>query len=61
LGPKCPVSLLYTLVKPVQMTNGKPLIPTDGAPDATAARAYSICTSLPDGLKTNLIVTIVES
>jgi len=28
------------------------LIPTDGAPDATAARAYSICTSLPDGLAT---------
>jgi len=33
-------------------TSGKPLIPTDGAPDATAARAYSICTSLPDGLTT---------
>lgn len=28
-----------------------PLIPTDGAPAATAARAYSICTSLPEGLK----------
>jgi len=35
------------------MTNGKPLIPTDGAPDATAARAYSICTNLPDGLQNN--------
>jgi len=34
----------------VTMTNSKPLIPTEGAPDATAARAYSICTSLPDGL-----------
>jgi len=32
------------------MATGKPLIPTEGAPDATAARAYSICTSLPDGL-----------
>ena len=28
-----------------------PLIPTDGAPAATAASAYSICTSLPDGLE----------
>ena len=27
-----------------------PLIPTDGPPAATAASAYSICTSLPDGL-----------
>jgi len=27
-----------------------PLIPTDGAPAATADRAYSICTSLPEGL-----------
>lgn len=28
-----------------------PLIPTEGAPAATAASAYSICTSLPDGLQ----------
>ena len=28
-----------------------PLIPTDKAPVATAWRAYSICTSLPDGLE----------
>lgn len=27
-----------------------PLIPTEGAPAATADRAYSIWTSLPDGL-----------
>jgi len=47
--------LLYTLCKAVQTMNGKPLIPTDGAPDATAARAYSIWTSLPDGLKNNTI------
>jgi hypothetical protein len=26
-------------------------MPTDEAPAATAARAYSICTSFPDGLK----------
>ena len=28
-----------------------PLMPTEGPPAATAARAYSICTNLPDGLK----------
>lgn len=28
----------------------KPLIPTDGAPEATAAKAYSIWTSFPEGL-----------
>ena len=28
-----------------------PLIPTEGAPAATAANAYSIWTSLPEGLK----------
>lgn len=28
-----------------------PLIPTEGAPAATAANAYSICTSFPDGLR----------
>ena len=27
------------------------MIPTDGAPEATAIRAYSICTSLPEGEK----------
>lgn len=27
-----------------------PIIPTDGAPADTAARAYSIWTSFPDGL-----------
>lgn len=27
-----------------------PLIPTDGAPAPTAAKAYSICTSFPEGL-----------
>ena len=27
-----------------------PLIPTDAAPAATAAKAYSICTSFPEGL-----------
>ncbi len=32
-------------------TEAVPLIPTDGAPAATALRAYSIWTSLPDGLK----------
>ena len=26
-------------------------MPTDGAPAATACRAYSICTNLPEGLK----------
>lgn len=26
-------------------------MPTEGAPAATAARAYSICTSLPEGLQ----------
>ena len=26
-------------------------MPTDGAPAATAAKAYSICTSFPEGLK----------
>lgn len=26
-------------------------MPTDGAPPATAASAYSICTNLPEGLK----------
>lgn len=30
-----------------------PLIPTEGAPDATAAKAYSICTNFPDGLRTD--------
>lgn len=29
----------------------KPLIPTEGAPAATAASAYSIWTNFPDGLK----------
>ena len=28
-----------------------PFIPTEGPPAATAAKAYSICTSLPEGLK----------
>lgn len=28
-----------------------PLMPTDGAPEATAARAYSIWTNFPDGLQ----------
>lgn len=28
-----------------------PLMPTEGAPAATAARAYSIWTSLPEGLR----------
>lgn len=28
-----------------------PLMPTEGAPAATAARAYSIWTSLPEGLQ----------
>ena len=28
-----------------------PLMPTDGAPAATAAKAYSICTNFPEGLK----------
>jgi len=28
-----------------------PFKPTDGPPEATAANAYSICTSLPEGLK----------
>lgn len=28
-----------------------PRIPTDGAPAATAANAYSICTNFPDGLR----------
>jgi len=26
-------------------------MPTDAAPAATAAKAYSICTSFPEGLK----------
>lgn len=29
-----------------------PFIPTEGAPAATAARAYSIWTNFPEGLKT---------
>lgn len=28
-----------------------PLMPTEGAPAATACKAYSICTSFPEGLK----------
>lgn len=28
-----------------------PLMPTEAAPAATAAKAYSICTSFPDGLQ----------
>ena len=27
-----------------------PLMPTDGAPAATACSAYSICTNFPEGL-----------
>ena len=27
------------------------LIPTDAAPEETAANAYSICTNFPDGLR----------
>lgn len=30
--------------------SNKPFKPTDGPPAETAAKAYSICTSLPDGL-----------
>jgi len=30
-----------------------PLMPTDGAPAATACNAYSICTSFPEGLQWN--------
>jgi hypothetical protein len=30
--------------------HSSPLIPTDGPPAATAAKAYSICTSFPEGL-----------
>lgn len=44
-----------------------PLIPTDGAPAPTAAKAYSICTSFPEGLnyksqyhKTDYIQQITE-
>lgn len=33
------------------INNDRPLIPTDGAPVATEAKAYSICTNLPEGLK----------
>lgn len=33
------------------MGNGAPLTPSDVLPVATALSAYSICTSLPDGLK----------
>ena len=29
-------------------------MPTDGAPAATAAKAYSICTNFPEGLKNTL-------
>ena len=35
------------------MIHALPLIPTEGAPAATAAKAYSICTNFPDGLKIN--------
>ena len=38
------------------LTINKPLIPTEGAPAATAARAYSICTSFPEGLKNKHII-----
>lgn len=33
------------------MDEATPLIPTEGAPAATAAKAYSICTSFPEGLQ----------
>jgi len=33
------------------MSHDLPLMPTEGAPAATACRAYSIWTSLPEGLR----------
>lgn len=36
----------------------KPFNPTDGPPAATAANAYSICTSFPDGLKNKKVLSI---
>lgn len=41
----------YSLICPTHFQDSIPLIPTDGAPAATAARAYSIWTSLPEGLQ----------
>lgn len=41
------------IVKYYIITHKLPLIPTDGAPAATAAKAYSICTNFPDGLRVN--------
>ena len=35
-----------------------PFIPTEGPPAATAAKAYSICTSLPEGLNQKSIAII---
>ena len=45
----CPQSYFYLLG--LKSQSYLPLMPTDGAPAATAAKAYSICTNFPEGLK----------
>lgn len=44
----------------IATNNKSPLIPTEGAPAATAAKAYSICTNFPDGLKNKYTVTAMR-
>lgn len=45
-----PQRLMFWLLQFADKVADIPLIPTEGAPAPTAAKAYSICTSFPEGL-----------